>query len=1039
MERAESLPVTGERRLYRFDEFQVDPVRRRLLRDGEPVAVTSKAFSLLVVLLERHGQVVEKEELFRRVWPDTYVTEANLTQNVSSLRKALGDRASSDRRFIVTVPGQGYSFVGDVIEIASEASGAFPAVRLEELRPSRPPADLRAAAGPAEVSVPAGEAAPVPEEVESEAALPMTPPPAIPATLWRWDRRAGLAAAGVAGVLALGLLLFLVIARFGKPVPGAGQPQATAAAAASQRPSLAVLGFKDLGASSSSESSWLGLALSEMLTTELSAGRQARLISGENVARARQSLSLPYTTHLRHPDLVRLRAILGADRIVLGSYLVLDGERGRQIRLDVQVVEVPDGSPVTSLTETGKESDLFEIVARTGTRLRQKLGLERLSPVQVQAVQALHPQVPEAARLTAKGLARLRAYDPMQARELLEQAVEIEPGSATIHSLLARTWNDLGNDARSLAEARRALDLSSSLPREDRLAIEARFYAAGRQWTQAAEVYRSLWTFFPDDVDHGLQLAISLINAGRSTEALEILAILRHQPAGQDDPRIDLEEARAAARVADFATQAQAAGSAAAKARRSGERLALARALIFQGDTMLSTGKPEAAAAQFREAEKLARAVGHPWTAGMALANLGVALRTLGDLDEAELRHQQALDVARQLGSAQGIASQLYNLAMLDQDRGELAKALRLYEEGRIVYVEVGDRMMQGRALAGMAWIRLRQGEAEAARRDAEAAVTAAREVGNRADEARAREILASILSWQGEIAAAHRQLESSLHLLVGSKQPALAAMVLASSADVLARLGDLELAGRRLNQAAAVERRSGDRMASGLLLGTQSRLALRVGDVDGARKLGEALLRQSRQMGTRIDEAWALHELGRVQRAAGDLPAARASFQGSLRRSGEAGDALQSAVTRLELARLELAGGKPGEAVELARAVAAWAAPRTLAVLEAQAYAVMAEALLGEGRTAESVVAAGRVRDLVRATQDRELALLAAVPLARAETAAGDPEGGMHDLRTAIAEAEQIGLLTIARDARLALGEIEARQAQGDQSARKL
>src|SRR6185436_10290810 len=276
-----------------------------------------------------------------------------------------------------------------------------------------------------------------------------------------------------------------------------------------------------------------------------------------------------------------------------------------------------------------------------------------------------------------------------QARRLLERAAEIEPGSATIHSLLSRTWYDLGNDARSLQEARLALDLSHSLLREERLAIEARFYAAGKKWPQAAEVYRSLWTFFPDDVDHGLQLATCLINAGRSGEALEILAILRRSPAGKDDPRIDLEEARAAWRLSDVATQIRAAESAEAKARRSGERLALAKALAMQGMALRDTGKPQEAVSRFREAERLARAVGHPWTAGMALSNLGATLQALGDLDEAELRHQQSLDIARQLGSALGIASQLYSLAELHQERGELAEALRLFAEARAVYLEI--------------------------------------------------------------------------------------------------------------------------------------------------------------------------------------------------------------------------------------------------------------------------------------------------------------------------------------------------------------
>lgn len=1027
MERPESAPAPGERRVYVFGEFRVDPVRRRLLRGNDPIAVTSKAFSLLVVLLERRGEVVEKEELFRRVWPDTYVTEANLTQNISSLRKALGERAG-DKRHILTVPGRGYTFVADVREesVSLDASGVFP------LLLPKPPAEAPAA--------PAAEPA---EPESAEKALDETlgpapsPLPAAPPQPRTWMRRPGLLLAG--GILLLALAgVLLLPGRPGAPPPE--KAQETAAAAAVRRTAVVVLGFKDAGnPKNAEEAAWLGVALSEMLSTELSAGRQARLISGESVTRVRQSIESLDTGNLSDADLKRLRTILGADLVVIGSYLVLDQQGGRQIRLDVRVLELPAGTEVAAVSEAGHESDLFEIVSQAGARLRQTLGLNELSPGQSRAVQALHPSVPEAAQLTAQGLERLRAFDPVAARGFLERAAEIEPGSAPIHALLARAWYDLGDDDRSLEEARLALELSRSLPREERLAIEARFYAAGKQWPQAIEVYRSLWTFFPDDIDHGLQLATALINAGRSREALGVLASVRRVPLGREDPRIDLEEARAAVRLADMATLERAAAAAEAKARRSGERLALARALVMQGNGRMEAGKPQEAAARFREAEALARAIGHPWTAGMALSNLGGALLALGDLDEAELRHQQALDIARQLGSSVGIAAQLYTLALLHQERGELSEALRLLEEARVAYVEVGDRLMQGRSLAGMAPIFLRQGNVEAARRSAEEAVAAAREVGNRADEARALDVLAAVLSWQGEIAGAQRQLDAALQLLRGVRKPALATAVLASSADVLARLGNLDLARRRLDQAVAVDRRAGDRMASGVLLGSRARFILRSGDMAQARALSETQLRLARETGARVFEAWALHELGRTQRLAGDLQAANTSFRTSLRRSNEMGDVSRSAVTRLELARLMISLERPAEAAGLARAVAAWAAPRGSRWLEAQALAVAVEALLREGRTTEAVEAGERIRELVRTSQDLELILLTSASLARSDAAAGGAEGAVGDLREAIARAERSGLVAAALEARLALGEIEIRFGRGDQTLRDL
>jgi DNA-binding winged helix-turn-helix (wHTH) protein/tetratricopeptide (TPR) repeat protein len=1027
MERAKPVPEPGERRIYQFGEFRVDPVRRRLLRGGEPVAVTSKCFSLLVVLLERQGEVVEKDELIKEVWPDTYVTEANLTQNVSSLRKALGERAG-DRRYIVTIPGRGYSFVAEVSEAPTDASGVFPMVRLEDLPPVRPfpapaPEPEPAAWETTVAELPRG---PLPAPVEP-AAVPGQAEP---------RRKPGLKPLGIALLSALAVVtLFLSGTR--EPIGRERFAPKAVAAAGPHRPAVAVMGFRDLAGNP--ETSWLGVALSEMLTTELAAGGQARLISGENVSRARQSLALPYTESLRGPDLARLRTILGADLVVVGAYLALDGKEGRQIRLDLRAVKLPDGEVVSTLSEVGKESDLFEIVTRAGERLRLDLGLHAPSAEQIRAVQALHPSLPEAARLTALGLARLRAFDPMGAVGPLQKAALIEPGSAVIHSHLARVLYDLGDDAGALREGRRALELSRPLSREERLAVEARFYATGKKWAQAAEIYRSLWTFYPDDIDHGLQLATMLINAGRGGEALEILATLRQTPAGRDDARIDLEEARGARRIADLATEARAAAAAAEKARRSGERLALARALIFQGDALLMTGKPREAAERLGEAEELARAVGHPWTAGMALSNLGSALQALGNLDEAELRHRQALDIARQLGSSQGIAAQLYTLALLQKDRGELTDALHLLEESLAVYYEIHDRLMQGRVLSAMAPIQLRHGDPASARRSADEAVAAAREVNNRSDEARALDGLAAVLSWQGDLTGARRQLDAALRLLLGFKNPSLATAVLASAADAQARLGDLDMAWRRLEQAVGTERRASDKMASGLLLGARARLALRTGDVKQARTFSEELLFLARKTGARTYEAWSFFELGRAQHAAGEISVARASFQSSLGKSTDSGDILPGAVVRLELARLDLAAARPREAEAAGREVAAWAAPRGFAWLEAQALTVVSDALLLEGGTAEATRTGERIRALLRLVQDRELILLSAGPLARIDAAAGDVDAAVRDLRRTIAEAEKIGHVPAALEARLALGEIEARNGRGDQTLREL
>jgi TolB-like protein/DNA-binding winged helix-turn-helix (wHTH) protein/tetratricopeptide (TPR) repeat protein len=108
--------MTSEKiRGYEFGPFRLMPAEKRLLRDGDPVQLTPKAFDLLVVLVQRAGHLVEKSELMNRVWPDSFVEEANLSVKMSELRRALGE-SSNENIYIETVPRRGYRFVAGVRE-----------------------------------------------------------------------------------------------------------------------------------------------------------------------------------------------------------------------------------------------------------------------------------------------------------------------------------------------------------------------------------------------------------------------------------------------------------------------------------------------------------------------------------------------------------------------------------------------------------------------------------------------------------------------------------------------------------------------------------------------------------------------------------------------------------------------------------------------------------------------------------------------------------------------------------------------------------
>lgn len=104
---------TAAKHFFEFGDFRLDASERLLLHEGETVSLTPKAFDMLVTLVENSGHLVEKSELMRKLWPNSFVEEGSLAQNVSLLRKALGENES--QKFIETVPRRGYRFVATVV------------------------------------------------------------------------------------------------------------------------------------------------------------------------------------------------------------------------------------------------------------------------------------------------------------------------------------------------------------------------------------------------------------------------------------------------------------------------------------------------------------------------------------------------------------------------------------------------------------------------------------------------------------------------------------------------------------------------------------------------------------------------------------------------------------------------------------------------------------------------------------------------------------------------------------------------------------
>jgi len=522
-----------------FGVFEVDLRAGELRKHGVRIKLQEQPFQILALLLKHPGHLVTREELRQELWPaHTFVDfDRGLNKAMTKLRSALGDSAESPR-YIETLHRRGYRFLAPVRE-HREDSHHETGTREETSRTN-------------------GNGA------QGGHPEPVAPPQKLRRLGWFGHHK------NVSVTAAVLLILTAAISylRIYHPVVLGGS-----SAALGPRRSVAVLGFRNL--SDNAQDAWLSTALSDWLITELSAGDELRTIPAESVARMKIELSLPNVDTLGRDSLTRIRKNLGTDYVVAGSYAMLSSDSGGQLRLDLRLQDARSGETVVAVSESGSQSRLFGLVAEAGEALRSKLGAGAITTEQAAEVATLLPSKSEAAHLYWEGLAQLRLFNALPAKELLTKAVAAEPSYALSHSALASAWAQLGYDSNANAEAKKAFDLSSSLSRAERLLVEARYRESSRDWDKAIEIYRALFEFFPDNLDYGLSLATTQVNAGKGKDALQTIAALRSLPEPlRDDPRIDLANGHAAESLGDFKT-VQTFASRAPKRQKHREHLCL--------------------------------------------------------------------------------------------------------------------------------------------------------------------------------------------------------------------------------------------------------------------------------------------------------------------------------------------------------------------------------------------------------------------------------------------------------------------------------
>ena len=718
---------------YRFGPFEVNSGQESLARNDTRVKVQDLPFRLLVMLLERPGEIVTREEVRQRLWPENTFVEFDNSLGVAvrKVRDALDDDAEAPR-YVETVPRRGYRFLAPVTVLDPAGS---------------PDPHPSAASGPKESAV-------------------SSPIDAIEAAPSQRRRKYWLAVA-----LAV-LLVGVAIYRFrSRPRFPAGNVEAPAAETPPRiRRSVAVLGFRNLP--DHPEDNWLSPAFSEMLSTELASNGALRMVPGEDVARVKHELPLADEDSLAKATLERLRTNPGADVVILGSYTVLPGKGDKRIRLDVRVQDTIRGEMIAEKSFTGREGNLFELTTQAGEALRQSLGLGAASSEASLQARAALPSNQEAVRFYTAGQERLWAFDYGHARDLLKKAVAVDPGYPLAHAALAEAWTHLGYTSMARAEIERARALDGHLGPEDRLLIDGQYYSATQDRARAIEAYRQLFAQFPDDLEYGLRLADEQrwVNP---TDALHTLEALRRLPLPSgDDPRIDYIEARSWVNN-DVAKAQAAARRAVEKGTARGSRLLVANAYGILCQTIANGGSTAEVVQACQNARESFAAVGDRDNAARETSDFADFYYQHGDLDRAEAMYREAIKVFRQAGDLEGLATASGNLGDISLARGNLTDAARALSDAIPGYKEMGDKDGIALTLADLGEVARRRGDLQAALASYREARAIANEIDDKRAIAYALAGIGDVLADRGDLAAARKSYEESLALRkqTGEKQ----------------------------------------------------------------------------------------------------------------------------------------------------------------------------------------------------------------------------------------------------------------------------
>jgi DNA-binding winged helix-turn-helix (wHTH) protein/TolB-like protein/tetratricopeptide (TPR) repeat protein len=466
---------------YEFGPFRLDPAERQLLRDGQPVQLTPKAFDALLIFVEHSNRLLTKNELISKIWPDSFVEESNLAQNVSTLRKALGERPNGGQ-YIETVPKRGYRFIADVKHQVKERSGVgvYSPLSAEQI-----PEDsyltfdtgkLTPLIGPDEETaglINQDQIEPLPQQLRTsvQETQPLQTSPLTSRQTKRIGRKIVLPAAVLTAIAAIGsyYLSFHSPSLFWN-----------------DKPRLAVLPFRNLQPDASTD--FLGFPLADAVITKLN------YVSSVTV----RPSAYVYKYRNQEIDPRRIAKELNVDTLLTGTFL----KEGDDVRINLQLIDLKTNQALWSGLLNLKYEKLASVQDRVTQEVIRHLSVN-LTPDESERIQRGAPQNAAAYEYYLRGVDLYWVDDLRTASKMLEKSVELDPKYAP-------SWAYLGTIYESLAS----------------------LYFGGRDYyDKAQQAYDMALKLDPTQIEARNFMGVFLTNTGRVEEAVPLLrTVLQTNP-----------------------------------------------------------------------------------------------------------------------------------------------------------------------------------------------------------------------------------------------------------------------------------------------------------------------------------------------------------------------------------------------------------------------------------------------------------------------------------------------------------------------------